>query len=377
MPHVSRFGGESRRLSQRVAASFLVAGIALAVGALLTPGYVQAGWRPTFTVMTGVLIVITVVVYLADRLTPPLIIASLLAEDTMIVLSDLGVRDNPGLGLTLLVLPTAFVALFLTSRTFLWVQVPAVVVCVVTALWARGDQGPSLVLHLTLTLTVTVCPPVGILLLRRRLDEVLERQRSLAATDPLTGLANRRGLAAGAPLVAGHARRLGVDLCLLTLDLDHFKQVNDRHGHRTGDAVLERVAAILRSHTRALDVVARLGGEEFAVLSAQGVDGALSLAERLREQIALECADHGVTASLGLAAGAPPGDDQDPERTLWALVDRADDFMYIAKELGRNRVVAAPPVSPVGHSPVGPSPVGPTSGSPSTLGPSSGGRLSP
>jgi diguanylate cyclase (GGDEF)-like protein len=142
--------------------------------------------------------------------------------------------------------------------------------------------------------------------------------------------------------VCGAARRHGFAVSVLLLDLDHFKAVNDQHGHAAGDAVLRAAGAVLKGHMRGEDLAGRWGGEEFVVLSPY-VDhnGALSLAERLRSSLASEPVDlgHGttvvMTASVGVCTDC--GDHVEPASLLAA----ADWALYEAKASGRNRVVSA------------------------------------
>lgn len=331
-------------LPQKVAVAFLAPATIVCLFALILPGYVREGvWHTVFVVLTCVLALAIPVVLWTPTLPLPLLVLAVVAANALIIGLELSVTDlRTSSGFALFALPTMFVALFGDRRVFLALQAPLAVVGVVLSFVLAGDRGGTLVIHSTVVLSAVLSPAVALLVLRHRLDEALRRERDLAGTDPLTGLANRRGLAHGAPLVAGHAQRLGVDLCVLALDLDHFKKVNDAHGHRAGDEVLRRVAATLTASTRSLDVVARTGGEEFVVLAAMSPDDAHSLAERLREQVALECLDLGVTASLGVASAGTPARGADIDHQLWSLVDRADDFMYVAKRMGRNRVVAAP-----------------------------------
>jgi diguanylate cyclase (GGDEF)-like protein len=161
----------------------------------------------------------------------------------------------------------------------------------------------------------------------------------LAQTDALTGLPNRRQLAiAGAQRLAD-CRRRGLAFSAVMIDIDHFKQVNDRHGHATGDAVLRSVGHALQTQMRGGDLVARYGGEEFSVLlPGSRLEAAQRIAERLRIMVC-ELAgedmglDRGITISLGVAQ-ARGGEDLD------ALLSRADRALYAAKHGGRNRVVA-------------------------------------
>jgi diguanylate cyclase (GGDEF)-like protein len=346
MPLVSGSARGPASLPKRVAVGFLMPATAVCVSALLIPGYVRPDApRTVFVVLTAVVALSVPIIWFLPPFPRPAIGLSVLAMDAAIVIGEVCVTGIGGrVGFALFALPTMYVALFLGRRMLLDVQAPAVVLGVVAAFWLTGDRGAVLAMHSAVTLFAVLSPAVALLVLRQRLDAALLHQRDLAGTDPLTGLANRRGLAAQAGLVAGHAQREAVEFCVVTLDLDHFKRVNDARGHRFGDVVLQRISDTLRASTRALDVVARLGGEEFAVLSALALDDALALAERLRRQVAIDCADVAVTASLGMAVSSPPRE-PDVEQVLWSLVDRADDFMYVAKRLGRNRVVSAPPVA--------------------------------
>jgi diguanylate cyclase (GGDEF)-like protein len=160
---------------------------------------------------------------------------------------------------------------------------------------------------------------------------LIRTQKLLAATDELTGSPNRRAfLDRLAPAIADVAGGRGAAVCLV--DLDGFKEVNDRDGHLAGDGVLKDVAGALAAAVRETDTVARLGGDEFAVLARTAPDlpGEL-LAERLRAAVAVVGAGRGVTASVGVAT-LSAGDDVE------AVLHRADEAMYRAKSSGGNRV---------------------------------------
>ena len=175
------------------------------------------------------------------------------------------------------------------------------------------------------------------------LRNALERAQSEALLDPLTGLKNRRAFEwAVAQLMADASD--GLDgAALLVIDIDHFKQVNDTHGHLLGDKVLRAVAQVLQANIKGRDIVARFGGEEFAVLLLHATPaGALAVAEQIRVAIA-----HGqirtptagklvgaITVSAGVAIAAP-GD------SLETALERADGALYEAKRSGRNRVCVA------------------------------------
>lgn len=166
-------------------------------------------------------------------------------------------------------------------------------------------------------------------------NELLER---LALTDALTGLANRRAFEEALSTETARATRHGKPLSLLFLDLDHFKNVNDQHGHAVGDEVLSAVSDLLKRLGRRGDMTARIGGEEFAVLLPQtSLSQAKLVAERIR--VALEASPVGrtkpvkMTTSIGCASYDGNGDM--PSSTLLRV---ADEALYRAKQDGRNRV---------------------------------------
>lgn len=173
-----------------------------------------------------------------------------------------------------------------------------------------------------------------------RKEQHLER---LALLDPLTSLYNRRYFAVMLETEFARHLRDGADLSLLMLDLDHFKRVNDTWGHQEGDRVLVTLAGILRSNLRAQDVAARVGGEEFAVIMpGVGGAGALAAAERLRCAVRDGAFTVGpgtripVRISIGVASTERLG-----ISALQELLRLADDALYRAKGLGRDRVEPA------------------------------------
>lgn len=169
------------------------------------------------------------------------------------------------------------------------------------------------------------------------------RLRSMAATDPLTGLLNRRSLLEGVM----HWRRTlpptgEVPACVLLIDIDHFKRVNDEHGHEVGDQALSAVAAALRQGLREGDLLARWGGEEFLVLlPGLGVNAARMVAERLRALVLaspVRVGEGGVWLPLSVSVGLAPWR---PAEDFDAAVALADAALYQAKGAGRNRVQVA------------------------------------
>lgn len=173
---------------------------------------------------------------------------------------------------------------------------------------------------------------------RKKVEQALEQ---LAQTDFLTNLANRRHFLALAEQELSRTARYGGPLSVLMIDLDHFKNINDTYGHKTGDVVLQRMAEVTRDTLRDVDVVGRLGGEEFAVVLPQtDRERALEVAERLRQTIAdaVVPLEQGLplrfTVSIGVTTLAGTSTNID------TLLSQADEALYQAKNAGRNRVCA-------------------------------------
>jgi diguanylate cyclase (GGDEF)-like protein/PAS domain S-box-containing protein len=164
--------------------------------------------------------------------------------------------------------------------------------------------------------------------------------KELASHDGLTGLYNWRAFYEHAAQMLKTAHRRQENTTLLMLDLDHFKQINDRFGHAEGDRVLQAVASTLNGTARANDIVARHGGEEFVVaMAGLSEDEGLVAAERLRVAIAaIENMKTSVTTSIGVATLAPQAHKHDTSRVLADLLDKADQALYAAKHNGRNQV---------------------------------------
>ncbi|MEN9314321.1 MAG: hypothetical protein RIS35_714 [Pseudomonadota bacterium] len=189
-------------------------------------------------------------------------------------------------------------------------------------------------------MTMTVLALAFVIMTKEAADE---RNRILATRDELTGLDNRRTLQERLEEHVALARRSGLPLTAMMLDIDHFKSINDRFGHLSGDEAIRKVAGLMREMLRRQDLIGRMGGEEFLiVLPATGIGAALEIAERIRAGIeaagavSVEGRPIRVTASVGVSAF-------DPEAGIGieTLIHRADEAMYRAKAQGRNRVVAA------------------------------------
>lgn len=173
----------------------------------------------------------------------------------------------------------------------------------------------------------------------RELQRSQEALRIQATTDPLTQLRNRRSFFDMADEQIGLHKRYKDDLSVMMIDIDHFKSINDTHGHDTGDQVLMRVAEILQSMVREVDIVARLGGEEFAILMPDTKRlGSAVLAERTRKAVedatlTVDGKTIRITASIGVAS--IKGEDVE---NMSDFLQIADKRLYLAKQNGRNRI---------------------------------------
>ena len=186
---------------------------------------------------------------------------------------------------------------------------------------------------------VTIASSFAFLLMHK--ERADRETHELATTDPLTGVYNRRTFKELAEPLLSRARRARTAVSLLLLDIDHFKTVNDTHGHLAGDQVLARFAELVRSCLRKEDLLARYGGEEFVVLlPGTAPSDAVGLAERIRNQVEKTRLHAGndavrVTVSVGVA-----GQKGEQLPNLEGILGHADRALYAAKAQGRNRVVA-------------------------------------
>jgi diguanylate cyclase (GGDEF)-like protein len=196
--------------------------------------------------------------------------------------------------------------------------------------------------------------------LARTLTRLHRRVSEQAVTDPLTGLWNRRHMAETLDREVSRSGRFGHPISLIILDVDDFKKINDREGHLQGDIVLEQVANVVREGIRSIDVAARYGGDELAVILVEtDREGALILGERLADRMrgtevpVRDGGAMGVTISLGVATIPDSASD------LEALVDAADRALLRAKRAGKNQIRAAPATRPGGNREEGPRKRGP------------------
>lgn len=176
---------------------------------------------------------------------------------------------------------------------------------------------------------------------KQLLEQVEEQKKSfekMAMTDQLTGLYNRHFVSEMVPKMISEAQRHKIPLSVVAVDIDHFKRVNDDHGHAVGDVVLAAVGELLSASCRNEDIPARLGGEEFIILLAHcGIDDAVAKAEQIRKELmVLRPGGLDITSSFGVAMLS-----DDKQAGFDELVSEADKALYRAKENGRNRVEVA------------------------------------
>jgi diguanylate cyclase (GGDEF)-like protein len=182
--------------------------------------------------------------------------------------------------------------------------------------------------------------PDPVTVIGRAYNKMRSHLETIVLTDPLSGCFNRRGLNQLAEREVSRAVRAKKNIAVLAIDVDHFKHINDEYGHLTGDEVIREVGALLRETARDVDVVARIGGEEFTILAPDSNDeGALILAERVMQafrqhQFRSLPPERRITTSVGVAAA--PARDDEVAKTLLA---RADEALYVAKRNGRDRAV--------------------------------------
>ena len=267
-----------------------------------------------------------------------------LLGDLIYVVVSMTVEDPVRYSSPLMLLFSAFIAAWFLRPWMLAVHMLVIPVACTLALWSGFDNRPAMLIQVVVSTGVLDSASLGVFLLRRRIERLLQATEAASWVDPLTGLHNRRYLAEEAGRVWRQARRDGTRVVAMVLDLDHFKQVNDAHGHAAGDALLQAVAGSLTATVRPADLLARTGGEELVVVGmVSDSDEAARLGERLRVAVAdaRTQAGHGVTVSIGLALARPVGGD-DASACLWRLIDRADAAMYQAKRSGRDQVSTLP-----------------------------------
>ncbi|MCR6661767.1 MAG: diguanylate cyclase [Luteimonas sp.] len=206
--------------------------------------------------------------------------------------------------------------------------------------WQPESSHRTLLLSFPFMFVYTVALSVLTHRLSRRITEQNKDLERLNRTDPVMQVPNRPHFEAMSTLELSRFHRSGRPASMLLVDVDHFKSVNDRYGHGMGDIVLKRIAGVLRGNVREIDLPARYGGDEFAVLLVDtDTERALQVAERIRTEVALQVfeAEPGLTCSLSIGIAETSSE----HTTLEAWVRTADAALYRAKAAGRDRIEAA------------------------------------
>jgi diguanylate cyclase (GGDEF)-like protein len=306
----------------------------------LLPGDPKFSWLPVIVVFA----VFVILVLVGPRL-PRRALALLGPLGVALIADALATTPGVGDGAVLYALPVLWTSLFFGRRG-------AVGICVCV-----GVAHAIVLIHLPaassypgrwVDVMVAVCSiAVVVLMLGRRNDALVARLAGEARTDALTGLLNRRGFDERAVIESAHARREGRTMSVAVLDIDYFKRVNDEWGHEVGDRVLAHVGRTIAAQCREVDVAARVGGEEFAVLlPASSSETADAFTRRVRDQLA-QC-DLADLPAVRVSGGVATTDSfEDVQEAL----QRADSALYAAKRAGRDRTMISSPDAPhVQHS---------------------------
>ena len=349
LPLPAASGGTEGRVAALLLAVLLVTGGGMGLVNLALDGVIREGpARPVYAATMAACLLMAVPLLVRRRVGREQTFGLVLLGDLVYVVVALCTEDPVRYATPLMLLFPSLVAAWFLRPWMLAVNMVATPLAVLVAMWSSHPDPVALAVQVGVSAGMLDLVSFAVNVLRRRERRLLAAAEALVLRDPLTGLANRRHLVEQAPRTWRQARREGLRVAAMVIDLDHFKQVNDVHGHAVGDAVLQSVARALADTVRPSDVLARLGGEELVVLGIVGDPGeAGRLAERLRLAVAgARTGDgHAVTASIGIALTRPV-DGEDAAAALWWLIDRADAAMYVAKQGGRDQVAGSSPPRP-------------------------------
>ncbi len=321
-------------LKARILATLFTAGATLVLVTIALPHSAQAN-VPAELVILGVAYVVAGLLHWgADRLQPSLLPIALGCGSTLITGVAYFSAQKPSPLIFLYLWVFLYSAYFFTAREMA-VQIAYVAVAFGALLITRAPAARAAAWWLVGMGTLAVASLV-IRVMRARVERLIERLFDASRTDPITRLPNRRGFRELLDLELARARRRDGKLTVIVGDLDHFKEVNDRSGHKVGDIALQRVARLLERGKREVDAAARVGGEEFAlVLPDTDEHGAFMIAERLRSELRDEFAGDAValTVSFGVASYPRHGE------TAAALLRATDDALQAAKWAGCDRTM--------------------------------------
>jgi diguanylate cyclase (GGDEF)-like protein/putative nucleotidyltransferase with HDIG domain len=331
----ANFGGG---LKAHILAALFAAGATLALLTLALPHSPRVDAAGIWAIAGIAYVTAALLFWGADRVAPGVLALALGGGTTLITGVAYFSAEDPSPLIFLYLWVYLYSAYFFSTRMML-TQIAYVASTYAILLTARSPMDGVAAWWLVAMGTLAVAAVV-IRVMRERADVLIARLYDSARSDPLTGLSNRRGFRETLDLELARARRRGGQLIVIVGDLDHFKEVSDRGGHRLGDAALQRVAAILARGKRETDSLARVGGGEFAlVLPDADEHGAFVTAERLRCEVRDEFrnASVPVTMSLGIAGYPRAGE------TAAALLRATDEALQAAKWNGCDRTMLHSP----------------------------------
>ena len=261
---------------------------------------------------------------------PPFVIAGAIVACTAAVyLNGERLGGAPMLNELYYFWPVLYVGYFFRRRGIV-LSLLAIAVAYGWVLHAIGIHAETGIQRFNITITCLAGTAAAMQMLRRRIDRLVDKLNTLARTDVLTGLLNRRAFDEGLVHEVNRAQRTGAAFALVLADVDHFKAINDRLGHAGGDAALKDIARLLTDTARTVDTVARIGGEEFAlILPGAALAGGVATAERIRDALV------GTSLTMSFGVVEWPRDGHHPDDLLRA----ADSALYAAKAEGRDRTV--------------------------------------
>jgi diguanylate cyclase (GGDEF)-like protein len=306
----------------------------------LIEGLIPGGPSYSFVPGLGAFVIVTFLLAVGPRL-PRWALAPLGPIGAGLIAYALATSPGAGDGAVLYMWPVLWTAFFFGVRGAISIAACIGVAHGLALLSLPADSG---FIDRWVDVMVSVCVVAAVAhVLASRNDELLARLAGEARTDKLTGLLNRRGFEERAAIELAHARREGHSIAVVAIDIDYFKRINDEWGHETGDRVLARLGTVLANHSRDIDVVARIGGEEFVVLlpSSDSTDADV-FTQRIRRRLTDvdTSALPAVRVSAGVAAALAPA-------SVDALLLRADSALYAAKRAGRDRTVISEHEAPL------------------------------
>jgi diguanylate cyclase (GGDEF)-like protein/putative nucleotidyltransferase with HDIG domain len=322
----------------RIQAGLLVAAGVLGFLGVVTP-HPQSFDELGLALVQGIAVLLGVAMYLGARRVPQWIVRlnpplSILATSLAIYFT----HDPSSAYALFYVWPAVYAFYFLTRLEAVWTLVFAALnyVGVVALMGGFDDAGSAAVHHLVLTAGTLAVVGGSLIGLRERVTTLISRIAEAARTDPLTGLRSRRGIHEDLAAELERARLGARNVSLLLADLDHFKRVNDQFGEEAGDRVLRRVAALIKESKRSLDVPARTGGQEFALLMPEmDKHGAYMVAERLLRRVRETFNGERAPLTVSVGVVSYPED----ARATDDMLQLADEALFAAKTLGRDRAV--------------------------------------